>query len=218
MCGLTLAEINPRFARRNILKGSSSFGPHPFVITLTSCFRIDLEKRAWLRVLLGTFSQNRGIPVPLRSKYDTCVENPSGRTHQFSPGVIQEHTLLQEHATYITLHKEPCNFSEIAHWNITHLNLSIPGSALRTSSTIRIVTGREAIAVKKPLECRFATQSLTSSSLCWWSQDEALSIALITVKLLSCESLRYTFLTWTWAVTWLFFSRDNLVISPVNAT
>ena len=150
-----------------------------------------------------------------------CVENSSGWVDRLLSCKSIRY-LPQKHATYIilleTLCNEPCYFSEIVCWGITHLNLSIPGSALRTSSTIRIVTGREAIAVKKPLECRFATQSLTSSNLCWWSQDGALSTAFITVTLLSWESLRYTFRTWTWAVTWLFLSRDNLVISPVNAT
>lgn len=179
-----------------------------------------LREKGMLQGLLGTYFLKPSYFCALRSKYDTCVENSSGSADR--PCHARAYVTSKTRNLHNTLHEalcnEPCYFSEIVCWDITHLNLSIPGSALRTSSTIRIVTGREATAVKKPLECRFATQSLTSSILCWWSQDGALSTAFITVTLLSWESLRYIFRTWTWAVTWLFLSRDNLVISPVNAT
>ena len=80
-----------------------------------------------------------------------------------------------------------------------------------------IVTGRDAIAVSIPLECRFVTQSLTSPCLCWCPQDVALSTAFMTEteKLLSCESLRYTLSTRTSTVIWLCW-RNKLVIFPVK--
>lgn len=98
-----------------------------------------------------------------------------------------------------------------------HLTL-LPGRALSTLSTICIVTGNEATAVNIPLECRFVTQSLRSSCLCWCPQEAALSTAFITEKLFRFASLRYTLATWTKTVIRSCVWWNKVVILPVKAT